>query len=248
MSKRFIVIGDIHSCAKELNNLLNKLSVTSDDTIISIGDIIHKGPDASESLRILRMVCDEFVLGNHEEKQIRWENHERTGKPNPMKKVSDYEVLSEDDGIFIRENSRLFIQLTAGEKKFILIHGGIEPAMRALPSTNELNKLIKKERYHSMNMLRTRFVNPFGRMVSLGEEKPEDVYWADVYDGRFGHAVFGHQPFLQNAPMNFPNATGIDLGCVYGGHLCALIIDGETGRMNYSTTPALQKYKSHRDE
>ena len=32
-------------------------------------------------------------------------------------------------------------------------------------------------------------------MKSLGDEAPTDPYWAEVYDGRFGHVVFGHEAF-----------------------------------------------------
>jgi hypothetical protein len=65
-----------------------------------------------------------------------------------------------------------------------------------------------------------------GEFIALGNEKPGDPFWADVYDGRFGHVYFGHQPYTDaETPVDFPHATGLDLGCVFGGRLCAVILE-----------------------
>lgn len=69
-------------------------------------------------------------------------------------------------------------------------------------------------------------VRPVGEFVSLGEETDADPFWADVYDGRFGHVYFGHSPFtLCQEPVRFPHATGLDLGAVYGNYLAAVILE-----------------------
>lgn len=250
---RYVIISDIHGCHRELYKILEDLSVTAVDEVISIGDIIHKGPDETDCIRLMQKVSERYVFGNHEEKQLRWERHERkrlqTGKANPMKHVEDYKPLMADHEQWLKEAARLFIQIEAGDKKFLLVHGGIEPKMRSLPSTNIPHHLSKKQKYYAMNVLRTRYVNPKGTMVPLGDEQPEDRYWAEVYDGRFGHVLFGHQPFLnRNTPREYEHATGIDLGCVYGGQLCAAIIDGDTGDLSYHTVDAFEKYRQHRTE
>jgi len=52
------------------------------------------------------------------------------------------------------------------------------------------------------------------------------VFWAKLYDGRFGHTYFGHQPFIgKEKPVTFPNATGFDLGCAFGGRLACIRVD-----------------------
>lgn len=250
---RYIIIGDIHGCWMEFLDLLKLVDVHPNDKVIPIGDLIHKGPDEVEVIRIAREVCDEYVLGNHEEKQIRWERHQRiflnTGKKNPMKHVEDYKILPEEHRNWLRSRARLYIKIHAGGERLLLVHGGIEPRTRGLPGLNKPWSISKREKSYFWNVLRTRYVNPDGRMVSLGAEQPEDRYWAEVYDGRFGHVIFGHQPFVnRKTPREYEHATACDLGVVYGNVLCAIIIDGDTGSMTHVTVPARDKYAIHRIE
>jgi predicted phosphodiesterase len=246
---RFIIIADIHGCYHELRQLVEELNVQPEDRVISVGDIIHKGPYEQDCIRFMMENSEEYILGNHEEKQLRWEKHNRReieeGVKNPMKHVEDYVSLPDDQLVWVRDRARLFMQINAGDKLYTLVHGGIEPAMKKMPYSAALNKASKREK----NVLRTRYVNPKGHMVMLGKEQDEDVYWAEVYDGRFGHVIFGHQPFLnRQSPREYDHCTAIDLGCVYGNVLCAAIIDGDTGEMTYHVVQAHDKYSVHRKE
>ncbi len=71
MGNRIIAIGDIHGCSTALKTLLDTISVTATDTVISLGDLVDRGPDSKgviEQLLELKDRCN-FVLiqGNHEE-------------------------------------------------------------------------------------------------------------------------------------------------------------------------------------
>jgi hypothetical protein len=81
-------------------------------------------------------------------------------------------------------------------------------------------------------MLRVRHVDAAGRMVPLGSEGPHTSFWAERYDGRFGHVYFGHQPWKRaTEPVRFPHATGIDLGACFGNLLaCAVLEQGAPPR------------------
>jgi serine/threonine protein phosphatase 1 len=71
-----------------------------------------------------------------------------------------------------------------------------------------------------------RKVRPAGSFVSLGQEQPDDPFWADVYDGRFGHVYFGHNPWPgEDEPKQFEFATGLDTGAVFGGKLSAAVLE-----------------------
>ena len=67
-------------------------------------------------------------------------------------------------------------------------------------------------------------IKPKGEFIQLNRATEQDPFWADVYDGRFGHVYFGHEPFLDGI-KHFPHATGLDTGAVFGGSLSAAILE-----------------------
>lgn len=74
MASRIIAIGDIHGCATALRTLIETIQPRSEDTIISLGDMVDRGPDsksAIDQLLELRERCN-FVLikGNHEDMML----------------------------------------------------------------------------------------------------------------------------------------------------------------------------------
>lgn len=70
MSERTIAIGDIHGCATALERVLAEVSPEPDDTIVTLGDYIDRGPQSRrviERLLQLEQQCQLVPLfGNHE--------------------------------------------------------------------------------------------------------------------------------------------------------------------------------------
>jgi serine/threonine protein phosphatase 1 len=71
MGARVIAIGDIHGCLAALRGLLRELAPTCDDTLITLGDYVSRGPDGRgvlDELAGLKGRCNLVpLLGNHEE-------------------------------------------------------------------------------------------------------------------------------------------------------------------------------------
>jgi len=88
----------------------------------------------------------------------------------------------------------------------------------------------------------SRTVRPKGEFIGLGQETPDDPFWAQDYDGRFGHVYFGHNPYPKaSEPVQFSHATALDLGCVFGGRLAAAILEpGQAPR--FITVPSRGSY------
>ncbi len=70
MAGRTIAIGDIHGCSDALRALLTEVNPQSDDTIITLGDYVDRGPDSADVIeQMVELVsrCNLIpLLGNHE--------------------------------------------------------------------------------------------------------------------------------------------------------------------------------------
>ena len=67
MNGRTIVVGDIHGCYDELIDLLEAAAFGPEDRVVSVGDLITKGPKDREVLQLF-MTDPRFstVIGNHD--------------------------------------------------------------------------------------------------------------------------------------------------------------------------------------
>ena len=223
--------------------LLEKLDLHEGDTLISLGDLVDKGPDPAGTVRHLRALKDagrvEFILvaANHEDRHLRYRRNlterpkvarkQAAGFPKLSELMAD---LSEEDWDFL-ESAVLFHRVP--EHGLLLMHGGVPGNMMVFPDdASEIDTMSGKHRRNLLQILRTRYISAEdGRFRSLGQEMPGDPFWAEIYDGRFGHIVFGHQPWF-DGPREFAHATGIDTGAVDGGTLTALVLS-EDGTRSY---------------
>ena len=233
---RKIIFGDVHGCIEEFNELLEKLQLSPSDQLYSIGDLIDRGPDSAAVVRRCKELSEfcsfTLILGNHEEKFLRYLHHLETksGLEQQMKGTDDFPKLIEGIGepeIQLLKKAYYTIQLE--ENNIVLVHGGLSETLKfPFPETYQFGVHSPKT-FKGLDLLtKVRFLTPQGNFVSLNEESENDRYWAEVYSGSFGHIFFGHQPFLQDAPRKFPHATCLDTGCVFGGWLSAVILEGNS--------------------
>ena len=69
---RTLIIGDIHGCYDELLALVDAAALASDDLVVSVGDLVDRGPDPGAVVRWFRARPGAVVLmGNHERKHVR---------------------------------------------------------------------------------------------------------------------------------------------------------------------------------
>jgi hypothetical protein len=284
---RHIVVGDIHGCLEELETLIDRVDVRSEDIWVIAGDVVDKGPDSAGCVKRLRALSKEtsvvLLRGNHElnhEKYLRaLDAQQKFGSKIkiPQRKldviVPIQEALSDEDREFLFSGP-LYHRIPVLDA--LVVHAGILPTTPALPAWEDFEDLDKSKRSAiELHVTRGRFVRgedrvvlkltanvsslldvskleageefsiedapgtitfrvdkshklPAGEFVSLGKEEEGDKFWAEVYDGRYGHVFFGHQPFLRESPVKFPHATALDLGCVHGNKLAAaILIEGE---------------------
>lgn len=245
---RTCIIGDVHGMTELLQALLRKLNLKFGDTLVSLGDLVDKGPDPIGCVELLAEMQRDapwatiLVEANHEDKHLRYQQN-LISRPKVARQMAErstdlqylHESLSGDGRAFL-QSAKLFYRIPS--HNVLCVHGGIPGNMNTFPDQpDEIHAMPKKDQNWYRQILRTRYINAeTGAFRSLGKEEDGDPFWAEIYDGRFGHVVFGHQPFF-DGPAEFTHATGIDTGAVDGGSLTALILN-QNGTREYVSVPS----------
>jgi serine/threonine protein phosphatase 1 len=106
---RHLFIGDIHGCIDELRDLLDLAALAADDLVVSLGDLVRKGPDPAACARLIRERGGRAVLGNNEVKLL-----------NPLRRLfQDRELM--------RYVATLPFQLDFPAIGVRAVHGGVLP-------------------------------------------------------------------------------------------------------------------------
>ena len=231
---RLLIVGDVHGMIGPLQALIDELAIQPGDTLVFVGDLIDKGPDSAGVVRYVEHLrhdsaCKVVVVeGNHEDRMRRYLRNYRV-RPAAAKAQSDRapELLALQKQLLLEETPFLDWSVPffrCSRYGVLVVHGGIPGTMQDFPeSVEEAQALVGRNAKRFQKILRTRFIDVVsGEFLALGKQALCDPFWAETYDGRFGHVVFGHQPFLEG-PAEFPYATGVDTGAVHGGSLTALV-------------------------
>lgn len=245
---RLIIIGDIHGCIREFEELIEQIKIVSSDTLYFIGDLIDRGPDSAAVVKRcfeLTSQCHvQLILGNHEEKFLRWLHHveNKTGVESSMSGTQEFPgLVASLNDLELDWLKGAYYSLFIKEEGLTLLHGGISnnPAFH-FPENYRYGEHSPKDLKGLELITKLRYLTPNGKFVSINEETEADRYWAEVYEGSFGHIFFGHQPFLQETPKEFAHATDLDTGCVFGGWLSAVVI--ENGNRRFISVKANETY------
>ncbi|HEY4761771.1 MAG TPA: metallophosphoesterase family protein [Thermoguttaceae bacterium] len=138
MPERLITIGDIHGCLAALNTLLDIIKPEVDDTIVTLGDYIDRGPDSRgviDRMIELQSMCRLVpLLGNHDEVLIDIRNGKEDlfadwllfGGNTTLMSYSTLrpDAIPEEHVNFLR-NCRLYYETD----RYIFLHGTYDPAL-----------------------------------------------------------------------------------------------------------------------
>jgi bis(5'-nucleosyl)-tetraphosphatase (symmetrical) len=220
--EKVLVVGDIHGCIEELDELLKIVSfVPGNDRLVTVGDFLDRGPDSVGCVRRLRELKAEGVMGNHEQKHLLWLNHWNKKKADPTYKIPklqryDYEheqlakSLSEDDIKWIKA-----LPLTYKvNDKTVVAHAGLETG-----------KPFEKQ---GTAVLRCSWLKDEDGLMAPENRFTNTHYWTSSYKGPYnviyGHKARDHRIPTLTEPVKKVFCLGIDTGCVWGGHLTALYL------------------------
>ncbi|CAG8486593.1 5827_t:CDS:10 [Funneliformis mosseae] len=214
--KNIIFIGDVHGMINELSELINKIGYDPlKDHLIFVGDLVAKGPESIQVLKLIHSLGASCVRGNHDDKVLRWkslldsldaqgigldEYIRQNNMPKDMSVKSEHRLIAE------QLDSELYeyflccpIILNIPEHDLYVVHAGL------LPDTPLLEQ------------------NPFDLMnMNKKEGHAWTKYWNAAQEKSLSPktVIYGHDASrgLKIKPYSF----GLDSRCVYGGELSAL--------------------------
>ena len=103
---RTLIVGDVHSCADELRQLLEETQPTR---VILVGDVFNKGPDPQGTWALVQDWRAESVLGNHDLKVSKLAKRGEMLAPEAaVAWLRDLPITIEGDG-------------------WVVVHGGLNP-------------------------------------------------------------------------------------------------------------------------
>ena len=207
---QLIIYGDIHGCYNEFTSLRKKINPQKNDIEVCVGDIVTKGKDSIKTLDFIIEHNINSVLGNHEDKLLRYLAHQKSNKKNPITLDTDEQNIIDNltnEHIQYLESLPLYLKY----RDITIVHGGIQNHL-------DLDNLSKRK---VQNILRLRYLDREENFVAYGKEDETSVFWADIYNGSNGFVVYGHQWFKDVKQNDY--SLGIDTGCVYGNKLSAVI-------------------------
>jgi protein phosphatase len=220
----FDIIGDVHGCADELEDLLDRLEygvswgagrygvhVTPPKgrQLVFVGDLVDRGPRTPDVLRLVMSMVESgsahCVMGNHDQKFKRW----LAGRSVEMGHgLAESAAQMADEPDSFRKSVYTFLgllpdYLCLDGMRLIVAHAGIEEWMIGNIS----------DRIRSFCLFGDR----------SGERDAEGLSirynWAANYAGR-PMVIYGHTPVPEPTRVN--NSVCVDTGCCFGGSLTAM--------------------------
>lgn len=223
------IVGDVQGCARELEDLLEKVKFRRGrDVLVTVGDLVNRGPDSLATFRLWQDVGGIGVLGNHEVYAImvhagRWPRKADTlddvfGAPDADRIVAAFRRLP----IVLR------IDASAPDARPVyVVHAGLHPAWTDLEAVRlRFERAQRTDAFFESPDVRfatrVRCCTPEGRMCQEDGPpsrcKPPCRPWDDYYRGE-SVVVHGHWAWRRH--YRGPRTIGLDDGCVYGGNLVA---------------------------
>ncbi|HEX2106624.1 MAG TPA: metallophosphoesterase [Nitrososphaera sp.] len=215
--KKVTIIGDIHGCYDELNQLLDTIDWSPNKHILILtGDLIDRGPKIRETLMFAMTTPSVYsLMSNHEHKLLRYIQGRQVQTTSLAKTIQQCgEAFLRDPSLSKWLESLPWIVRFANSS--YVVHAGIRP-----------DRPIDKQRMDHCIYMRTW--NPKTRKIS---NEGIDPWWYEypyLYSSQRHHSApsirifFGHQ--RQDKAWVSHWACALDGGVVFGGTLRAYTQD-----------------------
>lgn len=220
------VVGDVQGCARELDDLLEWVRFDPGrDELWCVGDLINRGPDSLEALRLWRDVEGHGVLGNHDVYALL----ARSGRKARSEDTLEALFAAPDAGPLLDRVRELpVLAYLPGDDRVQaawVVHAGLDPRWGSLRETaDRINDVPHDDPW--LGSPDVSFATRVRCCTEDGEccrhSGPPDACpppfrpWDEFY--RSGPLVV-HGHWARRGAYRGERTLGLDSGCVYGGML-----------------------------
>jgi serine/threonine protein phosphatase 1 len=192
---RTIIIGDIHACWDELRDLFDRVALAADDVVVSVGDLVDRGPAPLEVVDWFRARPGAVVVcGNHERKHVR-----RTMSFG--QEITRVQFAERYDEAVTWMGTLPYFWET---DDVLVVHAALHPGV---PVAETPEDVLSGTTSGSERL----------------EKQLGGRWWHELYEGPkpvvFGHHVVGPEPLVREGLV-----YGIDTGACHGMRLTALVL------------------------
>ena len=197
--QRLLAIGDIHGCATALRRLLEIIRIQPDDTVVTLGDYMNRGPDTrgvvEELMALKQRVQLITLMGNHEQMWLR--------------------------ALDAQEAEEEWKACGGGST---LASYGVKSAREIAPSHQAFFQSCLKYHEAETHFFVHANVDPY---APLDSQTDHTLLWEHLNSAPAAHAsgktmICGHTPQKNGKPRQFGHAVCVDTNVTDGGWLTCL--------------------------
>jgi serine/threonine protein phosphatase 1 len=220
--KRTLVIGDIHGGLRALQQILEKASVTTKDTLIFLGDYVDGWSESPQVLDYLIALGQKqscvFIRGNHDELAMHWlQNHhdnplwfQHGGEATVLAYANVDEVTKQNHIDFFQN----LVNYHIDSKNKLFVHAGF---------TN-LNGVTHEHFQKMFYWERTLWETA----LALDKSMKKDAIFYPKRLTLYDEIYIGHTPVTkigETTPIQMANVWNVDTGAAFKGPLTILDVD-----------------------
>jgi serine/threonine protein phosphatase 1 len=218
---RTLAIGDIHGCSRALDRLLADLDPRPDDTVVTLGDYVDRGPDS-------RGVLDRLLDLGHRTRLV------------PLRGNHELMLLTAH-----KLGDDRYLWLDCGGQATLDSYGG------TFDDVSERHREFIRSECVDWHECPTHFFVHAGAYPALPlDEQPDHMLFWESFTDRGPHCsgkimVCGHTQQRSGVPLNIGHAVCLDTWAYGDGWLTAL--DVESGRV-WQTNQRGERRTAHIDD
>lgn len=203
--RQILVAGDIHGCYQLLHQQLQAYQFDPEqDLLLSVGDIIDRGPQSLSCLVLLEAPWFRMALGNHEQMAFTallsgMEQHWQRNGGDWFSRLRGEARLRAERLLRRCEQLPLVMEVTHLPQRVVIAHADYPAAHYRYEQPVDAEALVWSR----------------DRVSRALEGEGERIGGADLF-------LFGHTPLKR--PLKFLNQLYLDTGAVFGGRLTLLRI------------------------